>query len=130
MKNLFLILFSLAISTAIATANFKTLNVEEVSALVQQRASVVIYDANTEKVRKETGIIPGAKLLSSSSDYDVAQTLPADKSTKLVFYCAGKLCSSSHAAAKRALDHGYTNVSVMAEGIKGWLKAGKPVSKL
>jgi rhodanese-related sulfurtransferase len=56
--------------------------------------------------------------------------LPADKSTQLIFYCAGKLCSSSHAAADRAIQSGYSNVSVMAEGIRGWVKSGKPVAKI
>ena len=36
---------------------------------------------------------------------------------------------ASHTGAGRALEMGYTNVFVMAEGISGWVKAGKPVQK-
>jgi rhodanese-related sulfurtransferase len=34
---------------------------------------------------------------------------------------------ASHEAAGRAVGAGYTNVSVMVDGITGWHKAGKPV---
>ncbi len=36
---------------------------------------------------------------------------------------------ASHAAAVRAVKAGYRDVSIMAEGIKGWKAAGKPVAK-
>jgi rhodanese-related sulfurtransferase len=32
---------------------------------------------------------------------------------------------ASHEAARRAAEAGYTDVSVMADGIKGWNDAGK-----
>jgi rhodanese-related sulfurtransferase len=34
---------------------------------------------------------------------------------------------ASHEAARRAVQAGYTNVSVMTGGITGWHDAGKPV---
>ena len=34
---------------------------------------------------------------------------------------------ASHTGAGRARSLGYTNVAVMPEGIKGWVKAGKTV---
>jgi len=37
---------------------------------------------------------------------------------------------SSHEAAGRAVEAGYTNVSVLAVGFKGWKDAGKPVNKI
>ncbi|HVA40338.1 MAG TPA: hypothetical protein VNF49_06715 [Candidatus Binataceae bacterium] len=33
---------------------------------------------------------------------------------------------ASHSAARRAVAAGYTNVSVLVEGIKGWDAAGQP----
>jgi rhodanese-related sulfurtransferase len=33
---------------------------------------------------------------------------------------------ASHEAARRAVAAGYTDVSVMSDGIAGWRKAGKP----
>jgi rhodanese-related sulfurtransferase len=34
-----------------------------------------------------------------------------------------------HKAARRAVDLGYTDVSIMPQGIDGWVEAGKPVVK-
>ena len=51
---------------------------------------VHLYDANHDEFRKENGIINGAVLLAGS-DWDLAKTLPADKSARLVFYCSNKL---------------------------------------
>ena len=85
-------------------------------------------DANGQETRTKQGVIPGAVLLTSSSTYDVKE-LPADKSSKLVFYCANQKCSASHQAAKRAMENGYTNVAVLPEGIAGWKQAGQPTAK-
>ncbi|MDB5108635.1 MAG: hypothetical protein JWM69_1576 [Candidatus Binatus sp.] len=35
---------------------------------------------------------------------------------------------ASHEAARRAVEAGYTNVSVMGDGIMGWKDAGKSVT--
>ena len=49
--------------------------------------------------------------------------LPADKNTVLVFYCGGLKCRLSHKSAKKAIDLGYTNVNVFAEGYPVWVVA-------
>jgi len=36
---------------------------------------------------------------------------------------------ASHGAARRAVEAGYTDVSVMVDGVKGWNAAGKAVEK-
>jgi rhodanese-related sulfurtransferase len=36
---------------------------------------------------------------------------------------------ASHEAARRAVKAGYTQVSVMGDGLLGWKAAGKPVAK-
>jgi rhodanese-related sulfurtransferase len=120
----------LAASLGLAAGTFKTLKVKDLESLIQKKtAGLAIYDVNVESTRKAVGIIPGAKLLSSSSDYDVAKELPADKSSKLVFYCANTKCTASHSAAEKAMSAGYTDVSVMVDGIYGWQKAGKALEK-
>ena len=72
-------------------------------------------------------MVPGAVLLSSSKDFALSE-LPAQKSTKLVFYCGGTACKASDKAAHRAASAGYADVSVMREGIRGWKSAGQPTS--
>jgi rhodanese-related sulfurtransferase len=125
---------SLALTLTIAcradTTGLSTLTVAELSALLDNGAQVIVCDANSRETREKYGIIPGAKLLSHYRDYDAARELPAAKEQKLVFYCAGPLCSSAPTAARKAVAEGYTDVSVLPAGIKGWVDAGHPVKKV
>lgn len=115
------------------TATIGTLDVNQLAskldAAQKKKATIAIFDANSDETRAQKGIIPTAVLLPSSSDYDVA-LLPKDKSGEVVFYCAAEKCSASKTAAKRAVAAGYTNVNVLPEGIAGWLKAGKATQKV
>jgi hypothetical protein len=70
----------------------RDLSVEELVALRKEKGdAVVLVDANREAFRKENGTLPGARLLSSSKQYDVAKELPSDLGTPLVFYCTSSL---------------------------------------
>jgi hypothetical protein len=67
---------------------FKIINVTDLQKLLANPNSRVhLYDANPEGVRESEGMIPGARPLTSSDNYDVADELPTDKHAKLVFYC-------------------------------------------
>lgn len=101
--------------------------VSEVATWTKEKKATPV-DANGQETRTSQGVIPGAVLLTSSSQYAVSE-LPADKSSKLVFYCANLKCGASHAAARRAMENGYTNVAVLPEGIAGWKQAGQPTAK-
>ena len=69
--------------------NFQIIHVADLTKLMADPASrVQVYDANHPSTREKFGVITGAHLLSSYDNYDVAKELPADKNTKLVFYCA------------------------------------------
>lgn len=68
---------------------FQVIHVADLAKLMADPAShVQVYDANHPSTRERFGVIQGAHLLSSYDNYDVAKELPADKNTKLVFYCA------------------------------------------
>ena len=68
---------------------FAVIRVDKLASLMNDPSSHVnIYDANGWGLRSTAGVIPGAHLLTSHDKYDVAKELPADKSAKLVFYCA------------------------------------------
>jgi rhodanese-related sulfurtransferase len=103
----------------------KELGVPEVAALVQA-GTAAIFDANGPSTRASQGIVPGARCLSSSSQYDVETELPGDKSKMLIFYCGSSECTASDTAAERAIAAGYTDVAVMRPGIAGWKAAGQP----
>jgi rhodanese-related sulfurtransferase len=102
----------------------KDLEVPAVAQLVSARTGTVL-DVNGPTTRATYGIVPGAKLLTSSSQYDVAAELPGDKAAPLVFYCANSECGASHSAAERAVAAGYQDVGVMRAGIAGWKEAGQ-----
>ena len=72
-----------------AAGTFRILHVDDLAALIATNASTVwIYDVNPPSVRAKEGIVPGARLLTSSEGFDVATDLPPAKDAKLVFYCA------------------------------------------
>ena len=101
----------------------KTVSVNEL-ALLTEAKQVQPVDANNAETRAKFGVIPGATLLTSVGSFDPAKELPSAKGSKLVFYCASLKCNASHQAALRAIEAGYTDVSVFPDGIKGWKEAG------
>jgi rhodanese-related sulfurtransferase len=110
------------------TSGLASVSVGELAEL-RSDASVVVCDANGTATRDKFGIIPGAVLLSSSSEYDIAAELPGNKAAKMIFYCSSTMCSAAPKAARRAVEAGYSDVAVLPVGIKGWTEAGQPVDK-
>ena len=102
----------------------KTVSINELALLTEAKQAQPI-DANNAETRAKFGVIPGATLLTSVNSFDPAKELPSAKGSKLVFYCASLKCNASHQAAQRALEAGYTDVSVLPDGIKGWKEAGQ-----
>lgn len=71
---------------AAAEAPIPSLTVDEVDKELAAK-QITAVDCNPELTRKHMGVVPGAILLSDDENY-AASALPADKATKLVFYCA------------------------------------------
>ncbi|MEO7036270.1 MAG: rhodanese-like domain-containing protein [Polyangiaceae bacterium] len=109
-----------------ATKPVTEVTVSDVEGFIKNK-SAAVFDANDGDTRKEYGVVPGAVLLASHKDYAL-NVLPATKTEKLVFYCGGTQCRASDAAATRAASAGYTDVSVMRAGIRGWKDAGQATS--
>ena len=114
---------------AVAVAVAKV-SVEQLAEQLKSSAPPTIFDANGDSTREQYGTIPGAKLLESSSNYDVHATLPSNQNSDLVFYCANTSCSSAEGAAQRAVEAGYKKVSVLPQGIRGWVDAGQPTNRI
>ena len=112
--------------SATAAPSFPEQKIAAVEQMLKDKSGVVV-DANGASTRREYGVIPGAVLLSDHKSYALTE-LPSEKSTKLVFYCGGTACRASDAAAGRAASAGYSNVSVLREGIRGWKSAGRPTA--
>ncbi len=104
-----------------------------------------ISEVSAEKVRKDLedgdgihlvdvrereevmdGYIPGAKLIPRGFlELSVEEDVSTDRGSPIVLYCAGG--SRSAFAARDLGMMGYTNVSSMIGGIKGWKDAGYPI---
>ena len=68
-----------------AEANVPAMTVDQVD---QELAAgkVRAVDCNPDNTRKRMGVVPGAILITDDESF-AASELPADKTTKLVFYC-------------------------------------------
>jgi hypothetical protein len=66
-------------------AKLAELTVDEVDTQIAAHQLTAV-DVNGDGTRKKMGVVPGAILLSDDESF-AASELPADKSTKLVFYC-------------------------------------------
>ena len=74
------------------------------------------------------GYIPGAKLIPRGFlELSVEEDVGTDRGTPIVLYCAGG--SRSAFAARDLESMGYSNVSSMIGGIKGWKDAGYPIDQ-
>ncbi|MBA3460843.1 MAG: hypothetical protein H0T46_12820 [Deltaproteobacteria bacterium] len=67
--------------------NLPEMSVDEVAAGLEAKTLTAV-DCNSEKTRKKAGTLPGAILIEDEETF-TASALPADKNTKLVFYCGG-----------------------------------------
>ena len=98
---------------------FTDVSMKEMKTIVKNK-SATIFDVNSEKSFKKSHI-PGAIHFASNKD-NFQKVLPKDKSTMIVAYCGGKMCTAWQRAAKAACEMGYTNIRHFSEGIKGWNK--------
>ena len=98
MRNvLFGVVLALAAATGACTKSDKTeakageeqfpvMTPDEVEAQLASKG-VTPVDCNGDGTRKQMGVVPGAILITDEEVYGPSE-LPADKSTKLVFYCS------------------------------------------
>jgi rhodanese-related sulfurtransferase len=68
--------------------------------------------------------IPGSICIPSGTFDEQTGRLPRDKQRKLVYYCESDLCRRSNQCAEKAIKLGYTDVSVLKNGLPGWKMAG------
>ena len=103
--------------------NYPSVSADWVKKQIDQKANMVLIDSRPKRKKYDKGHIPTAVSIPDSQFDKMQDQLPADKSTPLVFYCGGLKCRLSHKSAAKAIDLGYTNVSVFAEGYPGWIAA-------
>lgn len=105
--------------------DLKTIDTEQLAQGITEKA-LFVFDNNTPEVFAKNHIPTAVHMNPREPDMSL---FPQDKQSKLVFYCKNTWCMASHKGAQVALEKGYPNVYVYADGIDGWLEAGQPVEK-
>lgn len=119
-----LILFILLFSGLALAADYGVIDHLEMKELVDSDIhNFILVDARNPEEYRESHI-PGAINIPQKKFADLAGLLPADKNMKLIFYCNGVKCGKSKKAAKSAMELGYANVQVYAEGMPVWEEVG------
>jgi rhodanese-related sulfurtransferase len=98
--------------------------VEALTATTPKEGKYALIDSRPE-IKYFEGHLPWAQSLPWQEMKDRLDELPADKGTRLIFYCGGVKCDLSQKAAALAGEKGYTQVAVFAEGEPAWREAGK-----
>ncbi|MDA3787040.1 MAG: rhodanese-like domain-containing protein [Desulfobacula sp.] len=101
--------------------NYGSVSAEYVADRIADNKTVII-DARPQKTKFNKGHIPTAISLPFS-EFDALQgKLPRDLNTPVLFYCGGLKCRLSHKSAAKAIEMGYTNVTVFDKGYPEWKK--------
>ncbi len=105
----------------------KPITLAEVEAMVAktpEEGKYLLVDSRPD-IKYIEGHLPWARSIPWQEMKERSDELPADKATRLVFYCGGVKCDLSAKAAALASELGYTDVSVFVEGEPAWKEAGK-----
>ena len=138
----------LKIETAAVTLSRETevggydlITTEELKALIEKKADVVIVDTMPRDESYAKAHVPGAvnflfpipdmkkwdpKETGGKSKEDLEKLLGADKSKTIIIYCGFVKCTRSHNGALWAKWLGYTDVKRYPGGIYAWRGAGHP----
>lgn len=110
-------------------ANYPAVSAEWVKKQLDKGADMVLVDSRPKRKKYDKGHIPSAISIPDMYFDDQKDQLPEDKSKLLVFYCGGLNCKLSHKSAAKAIDMGYANVKVFAEGYPAWVAySGEPAT--
>jgi rhodanese-related sulfurtransferase len=116
-----------------AREQVEVLSPQEAQAKMQADPKVVVVDVREPEDVKATGAIPGAMniplgVLPLRADTELPENLREarlqDRSTPVITTCAGG--GQAALAAKTLKDMGFTNVSMVDGGTRGWKEAGLP----
>ena len=100
---------------------------------MQETPNVVVVDVREAEDLAATGVVPGAVniplgMLPLRADTELPESLRdprlQDRSTPVITTCGGG--GQAALAAKTLMDMGFTNVSMIDGGTRGWKEAGLP----
>lgn len=95
---------------------------------IPPKKGVAIIDSRPAARQYDPGHLPAAINIPDTQFDKLADKLPADKSTLLIFYCGGLECPLSHNSAFKAEKLGYTQIKVYPAGMPDWKEKGGMIS--
>ena len=101
--------------------HYAAVSAEWVKSQIDKGTAMTLVDSRPKRSKFDKGHIPTAISIPDMAFDEMKDQLPADKNELLVFYCGGLACRLSHKSAAKAIDMGYTNVKVFAEGYPAWV---------
>jgi len=111
---------------AVRRSGLQTLTPAQAMEALKQGRYLVVDARDSEEFAG--GHVPGAVNVSSEAvltGMEDVSRLPRDRD--LLLYCSNLACPKSKDLAKGLTEMGYTRLSVMPEGLDGWIAAGGPV---
>jgi rhodanese-related sulfurtransferase len=102
---------------------WKEIQPEQLRQMLEQNADLMLINTMSY-IECRDHSIPGSICIPSGTFDEQTDRLPRDKQRKLVYYCESELCLRSSQCAEKAIKLGYTNVSVLKNGLPGWKVAG------
>jgi len=101
--------------------NYASISAEQVAQLISDNKALIV-DSRPKIAKYDKGHIPTAINIPLTQFDELKGKLPRDIKTPVVFYCGGLDCRLSHKSAEKAIELGYANVSVFAQGYPEWEK--------
>lgn len=112
--------------TASDAAAFRNVSVENASAMIADKADLVVLDVRTPEEFAE-GHIEGAVNLNARSETFIEDLAKLDKDAAYLVHCRSGRRSAKAVAAMQEAE--FQNVAHLDAGMLGWNEAGKPVVK-
>jgi rhodanese-related sulfurtransferase len=103
-----------------AIAGARTIDAEQLIALVERDPDVVLIDARIDEDRADGYIEGSVNLVDARTDCDSLAGLLPTRATPVVFYCNGARCDRSDHSVRIAVDCGYQQVYWFRGGIEEW----------
>lgn len=110
-----------------AESTYKVVTSEELKAMLDSKVpGLMVIDARFPEEYQKAHIKDAVNIPLEILEKNAAM-LGVPKDAKLVFYCNGITCGKSKKSAVIALEQGYKDVSVYADGMPVWEEKGYPL---
>jgi rhodanese-related sulfurtransferase len=102
------------------------ISVEELTDMIDDGRTPVIFDVRNVEARQRDGMIPGAVAAHAADIEAVLKEYPRD--VEVVIYCACPNEATAAIAARHLRRAGYRKIRPLLGGIEAWAQSGRPLA--